>query len=209
MLALGELLVETPEHLRTHPHPKRVTKRPSNTSNRRLQRRQDGSESSRTIGYGGAKRTCTIPRVAAHTGSEKSPPAGDTAPTMVTEPVRCEHASQFHNGRKREGKVCSPLRDHIQAEHITNFGRRTDLGVAEALDLASALVEGRQTRRKVRRVPLELQGPHPKSVQKRRTGRTARYEASAGQDGACACGQRQALQDLGTAVGRNWVDRCA
>ena len=31
--------------------------------------------------------TCTIPRVAAHTGSEKSPPAGDTAPTMVTDPV--------------------------------------------------------------------------------------------------------------------------
>ena len=32
--------------------------------------------------------TCTMPSVAAHTGSEKSPPAGDTAPTIVTEPVR-------------------------------------------------------------------------------------------------------------------------
>ena len=32
--------------------------------------------------------TCTMPRVAEHTGSEKSPPGGDTAPTMETEPMR-------------------------------------------------------------------------------------------------------------------------
>ena len=32
--------------------------------------------------------TWTIPNVAAHTGSEKSPPAGDTAPTIVTVPYR-------------------------------------------------------------------------------------------------------------------------
>ena len=30
--------------------------------------------------------TCTIPRVAEVTGSEKSPPGGETAPTMVTLP---------------------------------------------------------------------------------------------------------------------------
>lgn len=33
-------------------------------------------------------RTCTIPRVALVTGSEKSPPGGDTAPTILTEPSR-------------------------------------------------------------------------------------------------------------------------
>lgn len=32
--------------------------------------------------------TCTIPRVALVTGSEKSPPGGDTAPTILTEPSR-------------------------------------------------------------------------------------------------------------------------
>ncbi|VVC88744.1 unnamed protein product [Leptidea sinapis] len=32
------------------------------------------------------QNTCTIPRVAAVTGSEKSPPGGDTAPTMDTDP---------------------------------------------------------------------------------------------------------------------------
>ena len=32
------------------------------------------------------KPTCTIPRVAEVTGSEKSPPGGETAPTMVTLP---------------------------------------------------------------------------------------------------------------------------
>ena len=30
--------------------------------------------------------TCTIDRVAAVTGSEKSPPGGETAPTIVTVP---------------------------------------------------------------------------------------------------------------------------
>lgn len=35
-----------------------------------------------------AALTCTMARVAAVTGSEKSPPGGDTAPTMVTEPSR-------------------------------------------------------------------------------------------------------------------------
>ena len=33
-------------------------------------------------------RTCTMDSVAAVTGSEKSPPGGDTAPTTVTEPSR-------------------------------------------------------------------------------------------------------------------------
>lgn len=32
--------------------------------------------------------TCTIPSVALVTGSEKSPPGGDTAPTILTEPSR-------------------------------------------------------------------------------------------------------------------------
>jgi len=32
--------------------------------------------------------TCTMDSVAAVTGSEKSPPGGDTAPTMVTVPSR-------------------------------------------------------------------------------------------------------------------------
>ena len=34
------------------------------------------------------QKTWTMPRVAAHTGSEKSPPGGETAPTMEMEPVR-------------------------------------------------------------------------------------------------------------------------
>lgn len=34
------------------------------------------------------QNTCTIPRVADVTGSEKSPPGGDTAPTMLTDPSR-------------------------------------------------------------------------------------------------------------------------
>ncbi len=34
------------------------------------------------------QKTCTMASVAAVTGSEKSPPGGDTAPTMVTEPSR-------------------------------------------------------------------------------------------------------------------------
>lgn len=33
-------------------------------------------------------QTCTMPRVAEVTGSEKSPPGGETAPTMVTLPSR-------------------------------------------------------------------------------------------------------------------------
>lgn len=33
------------------------------------------------------QNTCTMERVAEVTGSEKSPPGGDTAPTMVQEPV--------------------------------------------------------------------------------------------------------------------------
>lgn len=32
--------------------------------------------------------TCTIPSVALVTGSEKSPPGGDTAPTILTDPSR-------------------------------------------------------------------------------------------------------------------------
>ena len=32
------------------------------------------------------QNTCTMPSVALVTGSEKSPPGGDTAPTIVTEP---------------------------------------------------------------------------------------------------------------------------
>ena len=34
------------------------------------------------------QRACTMPSVAEVTGSEKSPPGGDTAPTMVTLPSR-------------------------------------------------------------------------------------------------------------------------
>ena len=34
------------------------------------------------------QKTCTIPRVADVTGSEKSPPGGETAPTIETEPSR-------------------------------------------------------------------------------------------------------------------------
>ena len=34
------------------------------------------------------QNTCTMPSVAEVTGSEKSPPGGDTAPTTVTEPSR-------------------------------------------------------------------------------------------------------------------------
>ena len=34
------------------------------------------------------QNTCTMPSVADVTGSEKSPPGGDTAPTTVTEPSR-------------------------------------------------------------------------------------------------------------------------
>ena len=36
----------------------------------------------------GCRLTCTMPRVAEVTGSEKSPPGGETAPTMVTLPSR-------------------------------------------------------------------------------------------------------------------------
>jgi hypothetical protein len=35
------------------------------------------------------QNTCTISRVAAVTGSEKSPPGGDTAPTIEMEPCLC------------------------------------------------------------------------------------------------------------------------
>ena len=34
------------------------------------------------------QKTCTIPKVADVTGSEKSPPGGDTAPTIETDPSR-------------------------------------------------------------------------------------------------------------------------
>ena len=43
--------------------------------------------------------TCTIPRVADVTGSEKSPPGGDTAPTILTLPSRSgfpEYLLHYH-----------------------------------------------------------------------------------------------------------------
>uniref|UniRef100_A0A1I8J7Y4 UV radiation resistance-associated gene protein n=1 Tax=Macrostomum lignano TaxID=282301 RepID=A0A1I8J7Y4_9PLAT len=40
------------------------------------------------------QNTCTMPRVDEVTGSEKSPPGGDTAPTMVTEPSRAGEPRQ-------------------------------------------------------------------------------------------------------------------
>lgn len=39
--------------------------------------------------------TCTIPSVALVTGSEKSPPGGDTAPTILTEPSRSGFPKHF------------------------------------------------------------------------------------------------------------------
>lgn len=38
--------------------------------------------------YSRRYHTCTIPSVALVTGSEKSPPGGDTAPTILTDPSR-------------------------------------------------------------------------------------------------------------------------
>ena len=61
VLPLGQLLVQAPEHLEEI-------------------RRSKRSRTNRVM------VTCTIPRVALVTGSEKSPPGGLTAPTMLTLP---------------------------------------------------------------------------------------------------------------------------
>lgn len=42
------------------------------------------------------QKTCTMPSVAEQTGSEKSPPGGETAPTIVMEPVRAGEPMRSH-----------------------------------------------------------------------------------------------------------------
>ena len=110
VLALRELLVQAPEHLgskRTvalvgrvlsacrqlppRPYGKHGGGLPTQRRDERNKHDEDRtnasarSNSTSTQAYA---RTCTMARVALVTGSEKSPPGGLTAPTMVTEPSR-------------------------------------------------------------------------------------------------------------------------
>ena len=68
------------------------------------------------------QNTWTMPRVAEVTGSEKSPPGGDTAPTMVTGPLAVRTAQAAHapralvEGRETRAEVCgvAAVRGHLR-----------------------------------------------------------------------------------------------